>query len=197
MFPLFNTFPHFPASPPTEISTSRRIPHPQKSKLKSSAQRAIRSRVAAEFPLLEPHLDFIIPKKSQLDVLKLPDRISLYSLDGNVLFFQHFDDALMPHLKLVHQYPDCFPVLQTDRGATRFMLQGAQLMCPGLTSAGAKMVDGLDKGTVVAVKGEGKENACLVGVMKMSSDEVGKINKGVAVETCHYLGDHLWRFVGE
>lgn len=70
-------------------------------------------------------------------------------------------------------------------------------MCPGLTSAGAKMVDGLEKGAVVGVKGEGKENACLVGIMKMTSEEIARINDGVGVEACHYLGDHLWKYVGE
>lgn len=48
-----------------------RISPGAKSKVKSSVQRAIRSKVVETYPLLAPHIDEIIPKKSQLDLLKL------------------------------------------------------------------------------------------------------------------------------
>lgn len=37
---------------------------------------------------------------------------------------------------------------QVDKGAIRFVLSGANIMCPGLTSKGAKMMT-VNKGTVV------------------------------------------------
>lgn len=37
---------------------------------------------------------------------------------------------------------------QVDKGAIRFVLSGANIMCPGLTSKGAKMMT-VEKGTVV------------------------------------------------
>lgn len=37
---------------------------------------------------------------------------------------------------------------QVDKGAIRFVLSGANIMCPGLTSPGAKMTTA-PKGTVV------------------------------------------------
>jgi PUA domain protein len=177
--------------PPLRITT------PQKSKLKSSIQRNLRQKLLDQFPLLAPHIDEILPKKSQLDLIKLPEKLSLYALDNRVLFFQHFDDALIPHLRLVHAYPHAFPRIQVDRGAIRFVLAGAQLMCPGLTSPGAQLPDAAEEikpGQVVAVGAEGKENACMVGVLKMGTEEIKKINKGVAVEAGHYLGDGLWKF---
>ena len=42
----------------------------------------------------------------------------------------------MPHLKLIHAFPQCFTHLGIDRGAIRFVLSGAALMAPGLTSKG-------------------------------------------------------------
>ena len=44
--------------------------------------------------------------------------------------------------------PFILPHQQVDRGAIQFVLSGANIMCPGLTSPGAKMVD-TDKDTVV------------------------------------------------
>ena len=177
-----------------------------RTKLKSSAQRAIRTRLTETFPLLAPHIDSIVPKKEQLDVLKLPDRTSLYTLNGAPLFWQHMDDALVPHLKLVHAYPDFFARVRVDRGAIRFVMGGAALMTPGMTSPGGRLPkeskEGgerwtdqaeIEKGTVVVVESEGKENACAVGVLNMSTPEMKEKKKGVAIEAPHSLGDGLWR----
>ncbi|KAK9455691.1 PUA-like domain-containing protein [Dipodascopsis uninucleata] len=163
--------------------------------VKSSVQRGLKSKLVEQFPKLEDVIDEIIPKKSQLVVLKCTDKISLYKLDSEILFFQHFDDDFVPSIKLVHRYPSCFPTIRVDRGAIKFILGGANIMCPGLTSAGAWMPSGdesLDKGTVIAITAEGKESALAVGTLLMSTDEVRNINKGIAVEVASYLGDGLW-----
>lgn len=44
--------------------------------------------------------------------------------------------------------PFLLPWEQVDKGAIRFVLSGANIMCPGLTSPGAKMTP-VPKGTVV------------------------------------------------
>ena len=159
-----------------------------------------------------------------------PDKVSIYSLGPDVLFFQHHDDTIYPSLRLVHKcththppthpptqphhhplpppitltpsnltppplVPQCFPTLQVDRGAIRFILDGAQLMCPGLTSPGAKLPpadQAVPAGRVVAINAEGKQNACMVGRTKMGTEEMKRINKGVGVETVHFLGDGVW-----
>lgn len=177
-----------------------------KSKVKSSAQRAIRARVLETYPLLEPHIDEILPKKEQLDLVKIPDRVALYCLGGTALFWQHMDDPIIPHLRLVHQYPWAFSRVRIDRGAIRFVLSGATLMVPGLTSAGGRLpgtsADAreyghggteLEAGEVVVVDAEGKESSCMVGVLKMGTKEMKEQKKGVGIENGHYIGDGLWK----
>ncbi|KAI4177243.1 MAG: hypothetical protein LQ348_005874 [Seirophora lacunosa] len=184
-----------------------------KSKVKSSVQRAIRTKITETYPLLAPHIDEIIPKKSQLDLLKLPDRITLYALGTTPLFFQHMDDPLIPHLRIVHQFPSCFPRIRIDRGAIRFVLSGATLMAPGLTSAGGRLPTGepaaedadesdkryegreLNEGEVVVVEAEGKDEACMIGQLRVGTREVKEKKKGVVIDTGHYLGDGLWKMV--
>jgi malignant T-cell-amplified sequence len=167
-----------------------------KSKVKSSVQRAIRAKVLETYPRLEPHIDELIPKKSQLDLVKLPDRVSLYVLDTAPLFWQHMDDPLVPHLKVVHAFPSCFKKIKIDRGAIRFVLSGANLAAPGLTSAGGwlpEKEEEIKEGEVVAVEAEGKEECCLVGVLKMGTEEMKEKKKGIVMDGGHYLGDGLWR----
>jgi len=69
------------------------------------------------------------------------------------------------------------------------------MMCPGLTSAGGYLPppeEALPKGTVVAVHAEGKEHAVGVGITELSTEEMRKVNKDVAVEIVAHLGDDLW-----
>ena len=171
--------------------------------MKSSAQRAIRAKVLETYPRLEVVIDDILPKKEQLDLLKIPDRVSLYCLGNEPLFWQHMDDPIIPHLRVIHRYPWAFPRIRIDRGAIRFVLSGATLMVPGLTSPGGRLpgADGeewgmegkeMEAGEVVVVEAEGKEHACMVGVLKMGTKEMKENKKGPGIEGGHYVGDGLW-----
>jgi PUA domain protein len=83
--------------------------------------------------------------------------------------------------------------LQVDKGAIKFVMSGAMIMCPGLTSAGASIPQDLPVDCPVAIYAEGKEHAVAIGMTKMSTTDMKEINKGVAVETMTHLGDGLWK----
>lgn len=166
-------------------------------KVKSSVQRALRAKMVDEYPKLEPSIKEIIQKKGSVVLYKCENKIKMYAVNNEVLFYENFDE-LIPSLRLVHMYPSCFPRVQVDRGAIKFILSGANIMCPGLTSKGAKLPEeDMPKGTTVAVYAEGKENALAVGKLLMSTDEIKKVNKGMGIELSHYLGDGLWEFKAE
>lgn len=61
--------------------------------------------------------------------------------------------------------------MQVDKGAIKFVFSGANVMCPGLTSAGGKM-DDVQKGQIVAITAEGKEHALAIGETLMSTEEM-------------------------
>ncbi|CAM1507462.1 Fc.00g071030.m01.CDS01 [Cosmosporella sp. VM-42] len=185
-----------------------------KQKLKSSVQRSLRNSLLETYPLLTPYIDEVMPKKASLASMKLPDRNTLYVLDNVPLFYQQDGSDLLPHLRLVHRFPQAFPTIRIDRGAIRFVLSGATLMAPGLTSKGGrlpkdgKLVEGkemeqgvedghwsreLEEGEPVVVMAEGKEEACAVGTLVAGTAEVKAKGKGPVIEDAHFLGDGLWR----
>ena len=51
--------------------------------------------------------------------------------------------------------------MQADKGAIKFIMDGANIMCRGLTSPGGEM-DDVPEGAVVAVYAEGKQHALAV-----------------------------------
>lgn len=189
----------------------KELPTAPKSKLKSSVQRALRQSLLTSYPLLTPFIDEVMPKKGSLAAMKLPDRATLYVLDGEPLFFEtDKSQHLLPHLRLVHRFPTAFPSVRIDRGAIRFVLSGATLMAPGLTSPGGRLPSGrggdpegldeedrwtreLEKGEPVVVRAEGKTEACAVGFLVEGTKHVKEKGKGPVIEDAHYLGDGLWR----
>merc|ERR1712013_153956 len=161
------------------------------SQLKSSVQRGIKQKVKDSYPSIEPYLDQIFPKKDSIVLVKCKDHIEILAVKGELVFFRQRDGDWYPTLKLLHRYPFMLTHQQVDKGAIRFVLSGANIMCPGLTSPGAKMTDA-EAETAVAVMAEGKEHAVSIGLTKMSTAEIAEKNKGVGVENIHYLNDGLW-----
>eukprot|EP00164_Ancoracysta_twista_P012096 GFYU01018883.1.p1 GENE.GFYU01018883.1~~GFYU01018883.1.p1 ORF type:complete len:150 (-),score=22.64 GFYU01018883.1:28-477(-) len=111
-----------------------------------------------------------------------------------VLFFQHFGGKFIPHLRVQHQYPDNLVVKfhQVDIGGCKFVVSGANVMCPGLTSAGGSVGDNVAVGDVVAVYIEDKAHAVSIGIATMSSEAIREKNKGHCIDNVHFLGDGLW-----
>jgi malignant T-cell-amplified sequence len=121
-----------------------RIPVAPRQKLKSSVQRGLRQSLSTTYPLLTPYLDEVLPKKLSLEQMKLPEFGGfVYLLGGEPVFYQQDvgpgKNVLLPHLKVVHKFPQAFPSVRIDRGAIRFVLSGATLMAPGLTSKGGRL----------------------------------------------------------
>jgi PUA domain protein len=162
------------------------------SQIKNSVQRSIINQILEQYPLLEEAIETILPKKSML-VAKAQDGVQLIVVNNEVVFYNHRDGPFMPTLKLVHKYPTMMQRMQTDKGAIRFVLGGANIMCPGFTSPGGSIPTPLEAGTPVAIYAEGKEHAMAIGILKMSTEQIKTVNKGIAVETIHYLMDGLWQ----
>ncbi|KAL1534008.1 malignant T-cell-amplified sequence 1 [Salvia divinorum] len=161
--------------------------------VKASVQRKIRQSIAEEYPGLEPVLDDLLPKKSPLIVAKCPNHLNLVLVNNVPLFFNIRDGPYMPTLRLLHQYPIIMKKLQVDRGAIRFVLAGANIMCPGLTSPGGVLDDEVEAETPVAIIAEGKQHALAIGFMKMSAKDIRTINKGIGIDNMHFLNDGLWK----
>jgi len=160
--------------------------------LKSSVQRGIRAKISDQYPALDDVLDDLMPKKATMVVGKCENKVNVILVDDVPLFFQIRDGVYFPSLRLVHRYPEMMKRLRVDKGAIKFVISGANIMCPGLTSAGATMHDECEEDEPVAIYAEGKEHALAIGITKMSTAEMRSVNKGVGVDLVHFLRDGLW-----
>ena len=118
--------------------------------------------------------------------------VQVYLIDDEVRFIENRDKIVIPTLRLLHKYPKMMPHMQCDKGAIKHILSGSDVMCPGLTSAGGKMAN-VPRQTVVAITAEGKQHAMGIGLTVMSTEEIIKKNKDVAIELVQNLNDGLWK----
>jgi len=179
--------------------------------MKSSVHRALRKTLVErverrgaddEGPPGEELVERILPKKGALTQAKCTDGTTCLlcgSVEtpcfpaGTAVFFTHFDGAPVPTLRAVHQVPGLLPRVWVDEGAVRFILSGADIMCPGLNNSRHPLDRTLQPGAFVAVMVDGKETALAIGRMLMSAADIVETNRGQGVENVHYLGDGLWR----
>jgi predicted RNA-binding protein (TIGR00451 family) len=81
-----------------------------------------------------------------------------------------------------------FPSATVDAGAIKFLLNGADVMRPGV-----RRFDGWgDKGRTVVIREEQKGRAIAVGTSTVPSDEASTMSKGVCLKNVHHVGDRFW-----
>jgi PUA domain protein len=126
----------------------------------------------------------------EIALVKHSEVSEAYFLDGTLALVRTMGAGLIPSLYFMYKnnvYPS-YPSVYVDAGAVPRILNGADVMVPGIKkvegefSPNAKvLVRELEKGRVIAV-----------GVSLMSSQEIRTSGKGKAVKSLHYLGDEIW-----
>ena len=160
--------------------------------LSKTQLKQLKQNIIDNFSTMEPHLDELIPnKKGNVLVIKSKD-VKTLAVDQIALFFEYYD-IWLPVLTCLHKYPYLKSV-QCDKGAIKFLLSGANVMCPGLTSKGGMVGDDVEVDDIVAIRCEGKELEIGIGKMKMSGKQIKSKNSGEAIEIIHVMGDDLWKY---
>lgn len=108
--------------------------------VKNSVQRQIQAKIVETYPCLAEAIDILLPKKLIL-VGKAQENIQLIIVNNEILFYNQRDGPFYPTLKLLHKFPTMMKRLQVDKGAIPYVLGGANIMCPGFTSAGGILPD--------------------------------------------------------
>lgn len=162
------------------------------SQVKTSVQRAIKKKILAQYPSLEAELDIIFPKRTKTFVVKCKDHINIVVAHGEAWFFNIREGPYFPTLKLLHKFPDLLPTVQVDKGAIRFVMRGADVMCRGLTSPGGNLDTDVEADMPVCILAEGKKMALGLALTKMSTMDMKTKNDGIGLTSVHYIGDGLW-----
>ncbi len=127
------------------------------------------------------------------------DSYVVYVIDGRPLLFKvevEIDggkrEYYMPVLAYfyIYQNPVEYPSVVVDEGAVPRILNGADVMRPGIK----EFKGSFKKGDVVVIR-DLKGRAIAIGIALVGSDEAMQMQKGKVVKNVHYLGDDIWKFM--
>lgn len=130
-------------------------------------------------------LSLSLPKSAQAKCTEPEDGLVFVELDG--FEFVRSVGAFFPFLGS-HATLELFPAAVVDEGAIRFLLNGADVMRPGIR----RMDDWGAVGKMVVVREEKKGRAIAVGTSMVSSTEAQNMAKGGCIRNLHHVGDRFW-----
>jgi PUA-domain protein len=108
-------------------------------------------------------------------------------VDGEPLLFR-IEGKIFPTVKGALKLNPARRRVVVDPGAVKFVINGADIMGPGILEADP----GIKEGDLVIVVEKAHGKALAIGRALMPGNEmVGK--KGKAVKSIHYVGDELWK----
>jgi PUA domain protein len=107
-------------------------------------------------------------------------------VDGEPMLFKHENDWYLTVLAIIKFKPEKKRVV-VDSGAMPFVMNGADVMKPGIVWAD----DEIKKGDFVYVTVEEKDTPIAVGIALVDGSEmVG--DRGKAVKNLHHIKDKIW-----
>jgi len=107
-------------------------------------------------------------------------------VDGQLCFLR-FTNQWIPSLRLLMKDVSLLPRVVVDKGAIKFVVNGADIMRPGITS-----VDDFSSQAIVVVVDEGFNKPLAVGKALYSSSELLLLSSGKVVSLLHHVGDAYW-----
>ncbi len=129
----------------------------------------------------------IIPKKAQVELVKIEDFPDILLIDGEPLLMQT-DDKTIPTLHAMIKEEITEKYATVDMGAINFVIKGADIMSPGIVDAD----ESIDVGETIVIIEEQHHKPLAIGTSLITGKEMIENNKGKAIENLHYVGDPIW-----
>ncbi|KAF9563412.1 hypothetical protein EC968_004866 [Mortierella alpina] len=182
------------------------------SPLRSSDRRRLRDEILASFPALkdmEPVNDtpinaIIAPEglQSAKFTSYIEEPGTLYTDgEGTPLWFKisssKKDSMIVPTIYMLWRFPHLIPGLTTWNPVVDKLRNGADLMIPGVITAGSTPVPDLDEGALVVIRARGNQYPLAVGTMATPGSVIASSRgslppRGKAVHILHVHLDQLW-----
>jgi PUA-domain protein len=138
--------------------------------------------IAAIEPLLDDPTDL---KRAKLELAETDEGIDLVFVNGQPLIMVIEDQIFLTVLGAIELKPKKKLVV-VDAGAVRFIVNGADVMNPGIVSADPEIVPG----DLVIVAEERHKKPLAIGRALLLGTEMK--GEGKAVKSLHHVGDLIW-----
>jgi PUA-domain protein len=101
--------------------------------------------------------------------------------------FFYYKNKPVPTLHYLQKHP-LLKSITVDMGAVKFVVNGADIMRPGITHIAAN----IRENDFVMIIDENNRKPLAVGVSLLNSEDLQRASSGKHVKNIHYVGDDLW-----
>lgn len=115
------------------------------------------------------------------------DEYSLILVDGKPLLFE-MDGQLFPTVRGALELELNKRIVTVDKGAVRFVSNGADIMAPGIVDADPD----IKEGDLVIIIEEAYRKPLAIGKALLNGPEMVKADSGKAIKSITHVGDKLW-----
>ncbi|HIH10870.1 TPA: RNA-binding protein [Candidatus Woesearchaeota archaeon] len=143
----------------------------------------LRSKDTAE--LLQQY-PIAISKKDLLESYQ-DDNLNIIVINKIPSFFL-YNNIYIPTIKLLLSNP-LLPKVTIDTGAIKFIINGADIMRPGITSIDPKT----KSNQPVVIIDQQHQKPLAVGIALYSAEEMQQLKSGKVIKNIHYVGDEIWK----
>lgn len=140
----------------------------------------------------EKFVNQIFPKKARIEVIQTDAGDTLFAVN-NVLKLWKSGEGYIPVLTLLLNKQVEMKTIVVDKGAIRFVTNGADVMRPGIT----KIDPSIKKGDIVVIVDENHDRALAIGKSMFDAKKMEDINSGKVVKNLHTIQDDVWKFEKE
>lgn len=127
-----------------------------------------------------------LSKSAQVENFEPEEGTRFVVVDEKFVFAGN-DDGFVPFLGC-QPLLELFPAVRIDEGAVRFIINGADVMRPGILSYD----EWGDASRLVVVREEKKGRGVAIGRTLVKSEEMPAMGKGACVKNLHHVGDRYW-----
>ena len=127
--------------------------------------------------------------KTKLEGGVLDDGSRILLLNNEIIFFE-LEGRNYPTLRALLDGIIKIPTVTVDMGAVKYVVNGADIMRPGIT----KVDDSVSANGIVAVVDERHGKPLAVGVSQLSASDLRAAPSGKVVKSIHHINDDLWNF---
>jgi PUA domain protein len=127
------------------------------------------------------------PKGRRVEIVETDEALSLILIDGKPILFE-IDGRYFPTLKSALDIPIEKKFVTVDEGAVRFVVNGADIMRPGIVD----FDKGIEEGDVVIVVEERHRKPLAIGVSMFKGEDLEEMTSGKCIKNVHYVGDKIW-----
>ncbi|MFX0049542.1 MAG: PUA domain-containing protein [Candidatus Hermodarchaeota archaeon] len=140
----------------------------------------------------ENFVNQIFPKKARIELIQTDTGDTLYAVN-NVLKLWKSKDGYIPVLTLLLNKQVDLKKIVVDKGAIRFVTNGADVMRPGIT----KIDSSIKKGDIVVIVDENHDRALAIGKSMLDAEKMEDKSSGKVVKNLHTIQDDVWEFEKE